>query len=145
LVRGAAGLLDSDRPTGHCNGPTEATNALIKKVKRVGHGFRTFDNYRLRLLLTVGLDWRTVHWLAAPATRSEAAHHAWWRRASLTVPVDLGVAGCRAGICNSTGTLLQVPRRHHDQRRVNAGPGVCNAFMLGSTGRLMPSSYTRGG
>ena len=38
------------------NGPTEATNAVIKKVKRVGHGFRNLDNYRLRLLLTVGLD-----------------------------------------------------------------------------------------
>ena len=49
------------------NGPTGATNALIKKVKRVGHGFWNFDNYRLRLLLAVGLDWRTVHWQAAPA------------------------------------------------------------------------------
>jgi hypothetical protein len=48
------------------NGPTEATNALIKKVKRVGHGFRNFDNYRL-LLLAVGLDWRTVHCQAPPA------------------------------------------------------------------------------
>lgn len=53
---------------GVSNGPTEATNALIKKVKRVGHGFRNFENYRLRLLLTVGLDWRTVHWQASPAT-----------------------------------------------------------------------------
>jgi len=53
---------------GISNGPTEATNALIKKVKRVGHGFRNFDNYRLRLLLAVGLDWRTVHWQASPAT-----------------------------------------------------------------------------
>ena len=43
------------------NGPTEAMNAVIKKVKRVGHGFRNLDNYRLRLLLAVGLDWRTVH------------------------------------------------------------------------------------
>ena len=50
------------------NGPTEATNCLIKKVKRTGHGFRNFSNYRLRLLLTVGLDWRTVTWQAAPAT-----------------------------------------------------------------------------
>jgi transposase len=33
------------------NGPTEAINLLIKKVKRVGHGLRNFDNYRLRLLL----------------------------------------------------------------------------------------------
>ncbi len=53
---------------GVSNGPTEATNALIQKVKRVGHGFRNFDNYRLRLLLAVGLDWRTVHWQASPAT-----------------------------------------------------------------------------
>ena len=55
--------------------PTEATNALIKKVKRVGHGFRNFDNFRLRLLLAVGLDWRTVHWLRL-LPRSGAADHA---------------------------------------------------------------------
>jgi hypothetical protein len=29
-------------------------NLLVKKVKRVGHGFRNFDNYRLRLLLHCG-------------------------------------------------------------------------------------------
>jgi transposase len=32
---------------GVSNGPTEAMNLLIKKIKRVGHGFRNFDNYRL--------------------------------------------------------------------------------------------------
>jgi transposase len=42
------------------NGPTEAINLLIKKIKRVGHGFRNFDNYRLRLLLHCGIDWNTV-------------------------------------------------------------------------------------
>jgi transposase len=36
------------------NGPTEAMNTLIKKVKRVGHGFRRFRNYRLRVLLCAG-------------------------------------------------------------------------------------------
>ena len=36
---------------GISNGPTEAMNLLIKKIKRVGHKFRNFDNYRLRLLL----------------------------------------------------------------------------------------------
>jgi transposase len=30
---------------GISNGPTEAINLLIKKIKRVGHGFRNFDNY----------------------------------------------------------------------------------------------------
>jgi transposase len=42
--------------TGGCsNGLTEAMNLLIKKVKRVGHGFRSFTNYRLRLLLHCGV------------------------------------------------------------------------------------------
>jgi hypothetical protein len=44
---------------GVSNGPTEAMNALIKKVKRVGHGYRNFNNYRLRLLLHCGVDWQT--------------------------------------------------------------------------------------
>ena len=64
-------LLAAFTPTGRrgvSNGPTEAVNALIKKVKRVGHGFRNLDNYRLRLLLAVGVDWNTVTWQAAPAT-----------------------------------------------------------------------------
>jgi transposase len=39
------------------NGPTEAVNLLIKKILRVGHGFRNFDNYRLRLLLHCGITW----------------------------------------------------------------------------------------
>jgi transposase len=42
------------------NGPTEAINLLIKKIKRVGRGFRNFDNYRLRLLLHCGVDWNTM-------------------------------------------------------------------------------------
>jgi transposase len=44
---------------GCSNGPTEAVNLLIKKVKRVGHGFRNFANYRLRLLLHCGVTWET--------------------------------------------------------------------------------------
>jgi transposase len=30
------------------NGPTEALNNLIKRIKRIGFGFRNFDNYRIR-------------------------------------------------------------------------------------------------
>jgi transposase len=48
--------FDTDRIS---NGPTEAINLLIKKVKRIGHGFRNFDNYRLRLLLHCGVEWHT--------------------------------------------------------------------------------------
>ncbi len=41
------------------NGPTEAVNLLIKRIKRVGFGFRNFANYRLRLLLHCGVTWHT--------------------------------------------------------------------------------------
>ena len=44
---------------GVSNARTEATNLLIKKIKRVGHGFRNFNNYRIRLLLHCGVDWHT--------------------------------------------------------------------------------------
>ena len=46
------------------NGPTEAVNNLIKRVKRAAFGFRDFRNYRVRALLYAGKpDWsllRTV-------------------------------------------------------------------------------------
>lgn len=41
------------------NGPTEAVNLLIEKIRRIGHGFRNFNNYRLRLLLRCGVTWHT--------------------------------------------------------------------------------------
>ena len=44
---------------GVSNGPTEAVNLLIKRIKRVGFGFRNFANYRLRLLLHCGVVWHT--------------------------------------------------------------------------------------
>jgi len=34
-------------------------NLLIEKQRRIGHGYRNFANYRLRLLLHCGLDWQT--------------------------------------------------------------------------------------
>jgi transposase len=36
------------------NGPTKATNNLIKVIKRIGFGFRRFRNHRLRVLLYAG-------------------------------------------------------------------------------------------
>ena len=36
------------------NGPTEAVNSLIKRIKRVGFGFRKFAHYRIRVLLYAG-------------------------------------------------------------------------------------------
>jgi transposase len=54
-----AEILAFHATEGCSNGPTEAVNLLIKKVKRVGHGFRNFTNYRLRLLLHCGVRWQT--------------------------------------------------------------------------------------
>lgn len=36
------------------NGPTEAINNLIKRVKRIGFGLRRFRHYRVRALLYAG-------------------------------------------------------------------------------------------
>ena len=36
------------------NGPTEAVNNLIKRIKRIGFGFRRFTHYRIRVLLYAG-------------------------------------------------------------------------------------------
>ncbi|MDQ3054425.1 MAG: hypothetical protein M3R66_11605, partial [Actinomycetota bacterium] len=53
-------------------------NLLFKKIKRVGHGFRNFNNYRLRLLLHCGVDWPTHQ-----TTPLEPDYHLWLRRARL--------------------------------------------------------------
>ncbi len=42
---------------GASNGPTEAVNLVVKKVIRVAHGFRSFSNFRLRVLLHCGVEW----------------------------------------------------------------------------------------
>ena len=45
---------------GASNGPTEAVNLLVEKIRRIGHGYRNFTNYRRRLLLGCGITWTTV-------------------------------------------------------------------------------------
>ena len=50
--------------TGASNGPTEGLNLCVKKVKRCGHGFRSFEHYRLRVLLHAG----GVTWPERPTT-----------------------------------------------------------------------------
>ena len=50
---------------GLSNARSEAVNALVKKIKRVGHGFRNLENYRLRLLLHCGAP----AWQDQPAAR----------------------------------------------------------------------------
>lgn len=58
-------ILAYYRSGGLSNGRTEAINALCKKVKRIGHGFRNLENYRLRLLLHCG----GITWQDQPAAR----------------------------------------------------------------------------
>jgi transposase len=59
IKAGEAEVLAWHATKGCSNGPTEAVNLLIKKVKRVGHGFRNFTNDRPRLLLHYGVGWQT--------------------------------------------------------------------------------------
>jgi transposase len=54
-----AEILAFHATDGRSNGPTEAINLLVKKVKRVGHGLHGFANYRLRLRLRCGVAWQT--------------------------------------------------------------------------------------
>lgn len=61
--------------TGATNGPTEAVNLVVKELVRVANGFLSFANFRLRVLLHVGVEWHTP-----PAHESEAAPPAWSRR-----------------------------------------------------------------
>ena len=59
--------------TGASNGPTEGLNLLVKKVKRCGHGFRNFKNYRLRVLLHAGgVTWPTQP--SPPRIRTRSPH-----------------------------------------------------------------------
>jgi transposase len=59
--------ITNHHSTGASNGPTEALNLLIKKVKRAGHGFTCFANYRLRILLHAGgVDWSQLRPPAPP-------------------------------------------------------------------------------
>jgi transposase len=45
--------------TGHTNTKSEAQNLITERLCRIGHGFRNFENYRLRLLLHSGVQWDT--------------------------------------------------------------------------------------
>jgi transposase len=62
--------------TGASNGPTEGLNLCVKKVKRCGHGFRSFEHYRLRVLLHAGgVTWPTRPRPPRIRTRPQRAPH----------------------------------------------------------------------
>jgi transposase len=73
LARWRDAILARHR-TGASNGPTEGLNLLVKKVKRAGHGFRSFANYRLRILLHAGgVSWDSIY-PSTPRIRGRAPH-----------------------------------------------------------------------
>ncbi len=52
------------------NGTTEALNNLIKRIKRIGFGFRNFENYRIRALLYAGKpNWRVLRSIVVRSSR----------------------------------------------------------------------------
>jgi transposase len=73
LARWKAQIL-ARHSTGASNGPTEGLNLLVKKVKRAGYGFRSFANYRLRILLHAGgVNWADGR-LPTPHIRTRSPH-----------------------------------------------------------------------
>jgi transposase len=46
--------------TGRSNARSEAQNLITEKLRRIAHGIRNFENYRLRLLLHSGVQWDTA-------------------------------------------------------------------------------------
>ncbi|MBY0395306.1 MAG: transposase, partial [Thermoleophilia bacterium] len=73
LARWRGEILNRHR-TGASNGPTEGLNLLVKKVKRAGHGFRSFANYRLRILLHAGGVRRPASRPPTPRIRTRSPH-----------------------------------------------------------------------
>ncbi len=55
------------------NGPTEALNNLVKRIKRIGFEFRNFQKYRIRALLYVGrLNWQVLGSISSDDGRDPA-------------------------------------------------------------------------
>ena len=92
------------------NGPTEGMNNLIKRIKRVGFGFRRFDHYRIRVLLYAGRP----NW---DATRT-ASHPAEIRRAG-----EGGYAGVR-------GSTEPTRRIHCSAPVTSATSGACPRVVI---------------
>ena len=57
------------------NGPTEAVNNLIKRIKRIAFGFRRFRSFRIRALLYAGRpNWDLLATITPRSLKSEVPH-----------------------------------------------------------------------
>jgi transposase len=105
---------------GCSNGPTEALNLLIKKVKRVGHGFATSPITACGCYCTAASGGRRT----APQD-CEAAPDASWRRASLSSGTKVGFAA--AGDAPDLGPRGRTPVICHrfKWKRASMAAGLC--------------------
>lgn len=62
--------------TGCSNGRTAAVGFLVDTIRRIGHEFRNFDNYRLRLLLRCRVRWQAHRAAGCEATNPNLSHSA---------------------------------------------------------------------
>jgi transposase len=54
-------LFNSPVTLGRGGTPPESDEPLIKRIKRIGFGFRNFENHRIRALLYAGKpNWRVL-------------------------------------------------------------------------------------
>ncbi|MGH8994495.1 MAG: transposase [Acidimicrobiales bacterium] len=86
--------------TGASAGPTEALNLLVKKVKRVGHGHRSFAHYRLRLLLHCGVTWAAPVAATLRPLERDAVHRDSIGNEQLIVPGELNLMTAGHGVAH---------------------------------------------
>ena len=79
-------LARFDRHRRVSNGGTEAVNLIIEKTRRLAHGFRTFEHYRLRILLAA--SGRRAYRRAPPMPNSEEPAKSTTRAASTTTDLS---------------------------------------------------------
>ena len=85
-------LLARFTVAGLSNGPTEAINLLIKKVKRVGHGFRNLHQLPAATAARLWLDWQSP---PATALTGAADSIASGKRLGPGAPGTAGAGGAR--------------------------------------------------
>jgi hypothetical protein len=81
--------------SGVSNGGTEAINLIIEKVRRLAHGFKNFDHYRLRIMLAA--DGRRHYRTHPNHANSEDPHYlrptAWAWLAAILRAAGVSAAG----------------------------------------------------
>jgi Transposase len=122
---------------GCSNGPTEAVNLLIKKVKRVGHGFRNFATTGCGCCCTAASAGRH-----AGRRTCQAAPHTWRQSARTRNAPSAGriVGRGRAGEHVAPPRASASDRRQPTERDIEAAAVGGPATSQGGVGIRLPSS-----